>query len=525
MKVRTVRVLAVLFCMCLLASGCDLEDVLRTAQARGVDPGGQRPARAQQDPSGPPDKPRRSDDDETKDDNDDSVDTDDGGNGEPGDDAGGDPADGEDPPSPDADGPPPPAAGSEQPESFSCDHTIGGGVNEADGKGNMSGVAPGDTVCLTAGTRGPLELHNFHGAAGTPITFVNHGGTVNIRGDAHAGIQIEHSDHLRVTGAGVEKHCGATVATGSQRCGIRILGAERGVSGVVATEHLTVDHVEMGDTSQAAFVVKDNSRGREWIAHGIALNHSYLHDVFDEGVYIGSSDYDTGDFHVVNGVQLGYNLVERTGRDGIQVGSTTQDCALHHNVVRHVGRNKDATHLKGIVNGLGSVCDIFSNVISDTAGWGIYVRGNGTNEVYNNVIVRSGRLVTTASSDGDGIAIHDGSNKGKDVYVWNNTVVSSRSEGIDWNLDATSGQIYNNLVVAAGAKAIDGGGAATRNNLAVGSVSTAGFVDAGRDAYGLRAGSPAVDAGMRLDGVTTDINDVPRPQGSGYDVGSYERRG
>ncbi len=422
-------------------------------------------------------------------------------------------------------------AAASTPPSLDCDHVIPAGVDKADGRSNYAGVAPGDTVCITAGTRGPLDLRNFHGASGRPISFVNHGGTVTVRGDGgdYAGIEIENSDHIRVTGTGESQRCGAQFAGGSQQCGIRILGSARSLTGKVKTEYIRVDHIEMGDTTQSAVSIKDNSMGRgEWVEHDVVLDHNYIHDVRDEGVYIGSSDYATGDYHVLHGVHLGHNLVVRTGRDGLQVGSATRDCTIHHNVIRDTGRNNESSHRAGVMNNKGSVCDVFSNFVADTAGWGIYVQGNGENEIYNNVVVRAGRSVRDGDGDGDGISIHDGSNVRESIYVWNNTVVSARGDGIGWSNDVgQDNQIRNNIVVASGGRNIDrDSNVVVSNNLAAQSISSPTFVDPSADDYRLRSGSPARDAGGSLGarGVVDDFDGVPRPQGPAYDIGAHEMR-
>lgn len=52
--------------------------------------------------------------------------------------------------------------------------------------------------------------------------------------------------------------------------------------------------------------------------------------------------------------------------------------------------------------------------------------------------------------------------------------------------------------------------------------TAAAFVDAAADDYHLAPGSPAIDAGEALSGVTIDRDGVERPQGGAHDAGAYE---
>ncbi len=56
------------------------------------------------------------------------------------------------------------------------------------------------------------------------------------------------------------------------------------------------------------------------------------------------------------------------------------------------------------------------------------------------------------------------------------------------------------------------------------STSASSFVDVSVDDYHLDSRSPAIDAGVEIREVSSDRDGVPRPQGSFYDVGAYERR-
>jgi len=48
------------------------------------------------------------------------------------------------------------------------------------------------------------------------------------------------------------------------------------------------------------------------------------------------------------------------------------------------------------------------------------------------------------------------------------------------------------------------------------------FVNPTNDDYHLKTGSPAINAGTSLAGVTDDLDGISRPQGGAYDVGCYE---
>ncbi len=420
---------------------------------------------------------------------------------------------------------PPPPAGSD----FSCDEIVGLGVEEIDGNAAYSHVGPGDVLCLQAGTRGEIEIVNLHGTAADPIIIVNTGGVVTLDvAGTYSGIDIAESDHIRVSGAGVTSACGAEYSESAQACGIRVIGSDRAVTAKTRAEYIEIDHIEMGEILDGTAVsIKDDSMGRgEWVLHGVVAHHNYLHEIGDEGMYIGSSDYETGEFHVLEGVHIHHNLVVDTGRDGLQVGSTTADCSIHHNVIKVPGQNDESSHRAGVMNNKGSVCDIYSNTVIDAAGWGIYVQGNGTNRVFNNVIIRSGRLVSDGDSDGDGIAIHDGSNTSKSIYVWNNTIIDARGDGIGFHNDVgPDNQIINNIVVGSGGESINADtGDEVSNNLTASSVGVIGFVDAGFDDYRLSSSSAAVDGGkdLRSSGVTDDRVGAARPRGAGFDIGAYE---
>jgi hypothetical protein len=101
------------------------------------------------------------------------------------------------------------------------------------------------------------------------------------------------------------------------------------------------------------------------------------------------------------------------------------------------------------------------------------------------------------------------------LRIYNNTVGGGVTRAFQAAASGQSGLDVRNLLIL-GQKPAEAAGA---SNLAV---SATAFVDAGRHDYRLAAGSPAIDAGVRIAGVTSDRNGVGRPVGAGDDVGAYE---
>jgi parallel beta-helix repeat protein len=142
----------------------------------------------------------------------------------------------------------------------------------------------------------------------------------------------------------------------------------------------------------------------------------------------------------------------------------------------------------------GSNNQVYNNIIYDN-GCGVQVSGNCNNcLVYNNTIYNNSKTF--------GISVISGSG----VIVKNNIVYGSGTNNIE---DYTgTGTFSNNLCTKIGP-----GCALAGNPL---------FVNAGAHDFHLQSTSPAIDAGVTLSAVPTDMSGMPRPYGARYDIGAYE---
>ena len=142
--------------------------------------------------------------------------------------------------------------------------------------------------------------------------------------------------------------------------------------------------------------------------------------------------------------------------------------------------------------------------------WGIVVYStNSGTQVYNNVI----HSIPSNGGNTAGIEV-----VGSNVLIANNTVHGVSGTGVRI-AGGSSNAVRNNIAFRNATNYSEVAGTIASNNL-FGADPL--FVDATSGNFQLKSGSPAIDAGMTVSSVTTDIALVARPQGGSYDIGAYE---
>ncbi len=413
-----------------------------------------------------------------------------------------------------------------------------------------SSYPPGSTICLLPGDKDYLSFKNIQGTASQPITIINKGGEIEINTDHFYGIKFDNCKHIIFRGDGV---------TGLEY-GIRVtrVGNGAGMSLDNMTTNVEVMNIEIAYTAIGGIYAKtepyqgdcNNLITRDkFTMYDVKIHDCYIHDVADEGFYVGSSKY-TGQTiyqcnnivvlpHVIEGVQIYNNLVENTGWDGIQVSSATEDCNIYGNTIHDDSYDEEYFQMSGILIGGGSKCDCYNNMIFDGKGDGIDVFGMGFMKIYNNLIVNAGKTFQPGNPDETRSGIYIGYVEGAfspngTFEIYQNTIISPKSFGITYNNNAAAmGYIKNNLITDPGFP----GGTNNYINLMVGESkisqsnnflsennSIPKFVDANTDNYDLQPNSPAVNYGTSLaaQGITFDILNRARPFHTYFDAGAFE---
>jgi parallel beta-helix repeat protein len=140
--------------------------------------------------------------------------------------------------------------------------------------------------------------------------------------------------------------------------------------------------------------------------------------------------------------------------------------------------------------------------------YGSMFRRGAQNVFYNNIVHHNKTM---------GLRVDDAADE---TNVFNNTVYRNGWFGIYIGTGSTRAKVVNNIVH--GNTPVDVRNVGRSTTLSHNITMDPRFVDAGRFDFRLRNGSPAIDGGVKLAVVTSDVAGSPRPVGLTHDVGAFE---
>lgn len=437
--------------------------------------------------------------------------------------------------------------------SFHCDYEIYPSTTSIT---NIT-FQPGDTLCLMAGVRGALYLKNIVGTAENPIVIINKEGQCIIDSDLTYGLKFAESKHIVLSGAGNQNvNYGIHIREVTNGSGLNIGGR---------STDFEVKNMEISNAKITGIIAKTDPNciydadRPNFTMFNLKIHDNYIHDIGNEGMYIGSSFY-LGQYisncdrtflpHIIDGVEIYNNRIEYTGWDGIQVGSALYNCTIHDNQIYNDSQAEETYQMSGIIVNTGSSCHVYNNTIIDGKGTGILNQGTGGQYIYNNLIVNAGRDYDFEDQDSKqqfGIFskytyIHPPDSS---FHFYNNTIINPKSDGIRFmNSHSENNRFINNIIINPGAfnyyaslgsinfeaenayihNYLNAADLFLTNNVLARSSKEQFFEDTLNYNYHLTIDSPAANAGYDLsdEGITFDIENYSRPFENYFDIGAYE---
>jgi hypothetical protein len=393
-----------------------------------------------------------------------------------------------------------------------------------------STLAPGSRVVVEPGERPTLKIQGLRGSPEQPITVINGTGLVRVANtDRGFAISISDCQHVRFTGSGQPglEYGFSAQATRDGMMAVHIVGR---------SSDIEIDHVEVTGAGFAGFNIKDEPRADgstnrdHFVMHNIEVHHNYVHDVNGEGFYIGHTFYDghkqkDGSVlfpHVIEGLRIHHNRTERTGCEGIQVGSSIGRLEITDNVIIQPGIKPFAQWQdNGLqVNAAGDIL-VARNVIIGPPGNGIIggpLRDDYRIRIERNLVVDPGGLIGYLGGADRG--------KGGIVEIVNNTFVGGRAGGYKVaNNNLARCVAMNNLLVAINGPTLQLGGKERidQGNLVIADLAQAGVSNPSEGDGELLPHSPAIGQGKLLAGVTPGADPLGRvlQPGDRIDVGAW----
>ena len=310
-----------------------------------------------------------------------------------------------------------------------------------------------DTIIITGGARGDLQLINFDGD-GEYITVINEDSatrvTITYVGTYFGGIQINNSSWIDVRGDGYSGNDWVSGCSDASCYGIVVtttgdIPNSAMIASVGDCDNIKISYIEVdgsNDTSEgeSGIIVgskslDDSSTLSDWEVH-----HNYVHGVPYAGMYFGNND-PPGEYNpYLADFLIHDNLLEDLGGygityKGIKTGSVGS--LIYNNIIRASNRSSGAstglvtTEDDGFKHGIGvawaygtAYVKIYDNWIEKTVGPGLKI-SESPHLIYDNKIL--------------GCGTGDDLKWGHGIYV--------QTYNTPYSQDVDTIQIYDNIII------------------------------------------------------------------------------
>lgn len=250
--------------------------------------------------------------------------------------------------------------------------------------------------------------------------------------------------------------------------------------------------------------------------HDIIVRNCTFRDIGADGFQCGHSGGNITNITIEN------NLFEvtkqRTGQNGVDLKKTIGPIYVRNNVFKGFRPCEKDTQLgctgssgEGLVMHLGT-----KNVI---------IEGNRFTDCIDGIEIENARstedVIIRNNVFHDNLEHGLNARVGSNLRVHNNTFVNNGVRHVRFQSNNITGANKNNFYVGNGTS-FENNQLGGEGNLVITNVADAKFVDVSQNNYRIKNDSPAIDAGVKVNEVTKDMDGEQRPTNGLYDVGADE---
>jgi len=277
------------------------------------------------------------------------------------------------------------------------------------------------------------------------------------------------------------------------------------------TRYIRVKNTEIKNTGHGVLVTLCSG-----CANKVTAPMNTYHEFINMDVHHNGTYYTDHGFYI----STSFNLIENSkiysnagyGLHWYNASyQTVNNNVSRHNIVYNNGA--DATHNScGILLSSGHNNEAYGNIVYGNL-IGLCSGYKSTNAKFYNNVVYENKI--------DGIYVGTGGNE--HTLAYNNSIYKNGIRGIFVGDGARNAVVQNNIAYQNISKNIfiepgDQVGTTDSHNLTI----DPKFMNTLAKDFRLKKGSPAIDGGIRIDGITTDFDNLKRDIGVGPDIGAYE---
>lgn len=237
--------------------------------------------------------------------------------------------------------------------------------------------AGGDTIFISGDRAQPVIFEDFNGKQDSPLVIINQGKQVNIvSANYWSALEFKNCRYLKVSGKGSPDY----------KYGFKLKAQNCGVAFTGLSSDCELENVQISHDGFFGIMAKEDYHGFPPDPVPVfekLVIHDCLVENVTEGMYLGETISPGMEF---KHVRIFNNIVNNTGREGIQIANMTEDVEIYNNLILNSGIDQSVSQGNNFQIGDNSKGRIYNNIFLNASESGVIVLGSGEIQINNNYL-------------------------------------------------------------------------------------------------------------------------------------------